>query len=120
MDKPFQIALVVGVFAIAFVLYRDSENRRYLYSANGSGGVVLDTRSGEFWTEDGTHFEPRFARITAHHPSVDDQTANDDSTNRFRDCLHEAVTHGKSAKDCVTQKYASPSGTQSSTSDVSK
>jgi hypothetical protein len=69
MDKPFQIGLVVGVFAIAYVLYLNSENGRYQYS----GGMVVDTRTGEFWSEDGTHFEPRSAHITTHHPSVEGQ-----------------------------------------------
>ena len=121
MDRPFKIGLLVGVFAIAAVLFQNSQNGRYLYSTSGNGGVVVDTRTGEFWTEEGTHFEPRSAHITAHHPSVDDETANDDSSNRFKDCLHDAVTHGKSAKDCVTQEYGPhPHETPPPASDASK
>jgi hypothetical protein len=61
VDKAIKIGLLVSVFAAALALFQRSENGRYQYSTNGNQGVVLDTRTGEFWTEDGTHFEPRMA-----------------------------------------------------------
>jgi hypothetical protein len=101
MDRSFQIALVASVFAIAIVLFKYSENGRYQYSGSADEGIIVDTRSGEYWRWDGSHFEPRAALITFHHPSVDDQTVGDDRSNKFKDCLHDAVTHGKDTKACV-------------------
>jgi hypothetical protein len=102
LDRSLQIALIVSVLAIAVVLFQRSENGRYQYSPNGNTGTIVDTRSGDYWTADGSHFQPREARITVHHPTVDNQTASDDRTNKFRDCLNDAVAHRKDAKDCVT------------------
>ena len=104
MDKLLQMALVAGVFASAFALFEHSENGRHRCTTDGNHNVIVDTRTGEFWTEDGSHFEPRQARITVHHPAIDNQTANDDGNNKFMDCIHDAVTHNKNAKDCVAQQ----------------
>jgi hypothetical protein len=101
MDRLLQIALIVGVFALAVVGFEHSKNGRYQYSTNGAKGIVVDTRTGEYWDESGNHFEPRRAHITAHHPSVDDRTASDDHTNRFMDCIHDAEAHKKDIKDCA-------------------
>jgi hypothetical protein len=98
MDRLLTIALIIGVFAVAAVLFENSENGRYQYSP----GIIVDTRTGEYWTQDGSHFEPREARITVHQPSVNDQTASDDRHNKFLDCLHTAIDQKKPAKDCVT------------------
>jgi hypothetical protein len=103
MDRSLQIALIVGVFAVATVLFEYSENGRYQYSPNGSAGIIVDTRTGEYWTEDGSHFEPREARITVHHPAVDDRTASDDRVNKFMDCIHDAA-HKKDARDCLAEQ----------------
>jgi hypothetical protein len=100
MNRPLQIALIVGVFALAFGVFEHSENGHYQYSTNGDRGVIVDTRTGEYWDERGDHIEPRKAHITAHHPSVDDQTASDDRSNKFLDCIHDAEAHKKDIKDC--------------------
>jgi hypothetical protein len=114
MDKLFKIGLLVGIFAAAIALFQNSQNGRYRYSANPidpteykTSGVVIDTRTGEYWTEDGTHFEPRTAHITAHRPFVDDETANDDSTKKFHDCLManiQAVRTHAAQRDCVANR----------------
>jgi len=113
MDRPLQIALIVGVFALAFVVFEHSEGGRYQYSTNGTTGIIVDTRTGEYWDESGNHFEPRKAHITAHHPSVDDQTASDDRSNNFRNCIHDALAHKTDIKDCTNLL---PTPAQSSTS----
>jgi hypothetical protein len=101
MDRPLQIALIVGVFVLAFVVFEQSKNGRYQYSTNGTTGFIVDTRTGEYWDESGSHWKPREARITAHHPSVDDQTESDDHTNRFMNCVHDAEAHKTDIKDCA-------------------
>jgi hypothetical protein len=53
MDKLFRIGLLVGVFAIALGFFQNSQNGRYQYSSNGNVGIIVDTRTGEFWTEQG-------------------------------------------------------------------
>jgi hypothetical protein len=107
MDKAFKIGLLVGIFGVVFALLQQSQNGRYRYSTNGGRGVVVDTRTGEFWQEDGSHFEPRMARITARHPSMDDQTENDDKTNKFKECLDANVRairdHSTVQRDCVAE-----------------
>jgi hypothetical protein len=121
MDKLLQIALVAGVFASAFVLFEHSENGRYSYTSNGNDSIIVDTRTGEFWTQDGNHFEPRVARVTIHHPAIDNQTASDDRSNNFSDCVHDAVTHNKEVKDCVAQLKSDSQGASkpASTSETS-
>ena len=47
----------------------------------------MDTRTGEFWVEDGSHFEPRAAHITVHDPMILDETANDDRSQSFRNAF---------------------------------
>jgi hypothetical protein len=117
MDNASRIGLVVGVFAIAIALFQHSQNGRYQYSTDGTHGIIVDTRTGEYWTEDGSHFEPRIAHITAHHPSVDDQTTGDDKSNEFRECLEANIqairTHSETRRDCVAeQKFGSQPGSQ--------
>jgi hypothetical protein len=107
MDKLFKPALLVGVFAVAFALFQHSQNGRYQYSTNGNQGIVLDTRTGEFWTETGTHFQPQIAQVTLHVPSVDDQEASDRRRNEFKKCLESTlpaiVGHSKS-RDCLAEQ----------------
>jgi hypothetical protein len=103
MDYGFKIGLLVGIFAVAIALFESSSNGRYQYSSNGSRGIVVDTRTGEFWTEDGSHFEPRTARITTHHPSVEDATAQDDRANSLHNCL---MSH-TDPKKCLAEFTAS-------------
>lgn len=121
-NRLLQIALVAGLFAVAFALFKHSENGRYQYTTDGNHSIIVDTRTGEFWTEEGSHFEPREARVTVHLPAIDNQTASDDSSNKFRDCLHDAVTHKRDAKDCVAQlKLNSQDASKtSSTSETSR
>lgn len=102
MDKPFKIGLVLGVFAVAIALFQGAQNGRHQYSNNGSQ-VIVDTRTGEFWTPDGSHFEPRWARITAHSPSVDDETGRDDRANALNACL----VSGSDPKKCLAEFRAS-------------
>jgi hypothetical protein len=115
MDRPLQIALIVGVFAIAVVGFEHSKNGRYQYSTNGTTGIIVDTRTGEYWDESGSHWEPRQARITAHSPLVDDRTDADDRSNRFMNCIHDAEAHKTNIKDCAnllpTPAQSSPSPT---------
>jgi len=99
MDKGFKIGLVVGIFAIAIAIFEGSQNGRYQYSGVGDQGTVVDTRTGEFWTADGSHFEPRAARITAHHPQVEDATVNDDRANKLHNCLMS----GADPKKCLAE-----------------
>lgn len=115
MDTIFKVSLLICIFAIAAISVQSAQNGHYQYATNGNTGIIVDTRTGEFWTEDGDHFEPRTAHITAHHPLIDDETANDDRTIRFKDCLHDAVAHRKSAKDCVDQNFGSHSQSPKST-----
>jgi hypothetical protein len=108
MDKAFKLGLLVGIFAVAVALFQSAENGRYQYSTNGSEAVIVDTRTGDFWTENGSHFEPRIARITAHHPTVDDQTASDDSAQKFHDCLLaniQAVRNHTDKRDCLAEQH---------------
>jgi hypothetical protein len=100
MGKPLQIALIVGIFALAFAVFEHSKNGRYQHSSNGTTGLIVDTRTGEYWDEAGSHWEPRKAHITAHHPSVDDQTASDDRANKFMNCIHDAESQKTDIKDC--------------------
>lgn len=108
MEDIFRIGLVVGIFAIAIAVFQHSQNGRYQYSTDGTHGIIVDTRTGEFWTEDGSHFEPRIARITARHPSVDDQTASDDKANKFKECLEAKIqairAHSEARRDCVAER----------------
>ena len=121
MDEPFKIGLLIGVFAIAIVLFQYSQNGRYQYSPNGNVGVIVDTRTGEFWTEEGSHFEPRTGHITTHLPSVDDETGTDERTIKFRNCLQDAVANRKSARDWVAEQKSAlqPEGAKSSVSSTS-
>jgi hypothetical protein len=102
MENIFRIGLVVGIFAIAIAVFQHSQNGRYQYSTDGTHGIIVDTRTGEFWTEDGSHFEPRIARITARHPSVDDQA------NKFKECLEANIqairAHSEARRDCVAER----------------
>src|SRR5947209_4538522 len=121
MDKTFKIGLLLGVLAIASLLFQYSQNGRYQYFTKGDVGVIVDTRTGEFWTEEGSHFEPRTARITAHLPSVDDETATDDRTNKFRNCLQDAVANRRSTRDCLVEQKpeSQPEGSKSRASSPS-
>lgn len=111
MDKVFKMGVLVSLFAVAAALFESSQNGRYQYSRSDVH-VVIDTRTGEFWTEDGTHFIPRAAQITVHHPAVDDQSASDDSANKFRECLDDVVRH-HSGRNCLAeQQAASPTPDQ--------
>jgi hypothetical protein len=103
MDKGFKIGLVVGIFAIAIAIFEGSQNGRYQYSGSGDQGAIVDTRTGEFWTADGSHFEPRAARITAHHPQVEDATVNDDRADKLHNCLMS----GADPKKCLAEFTAS-------------
>lgn len=108
MNRWFQIGLLVGVFAIAAALFQQSQNGRYQYSTSGNQGIIVDTRTGVFWVEDGTHFEPRTAHITVHHPLVDDQTASDDRTQKFSECLQaniQAIRTNAAKRDCVAEQH---------------
>jgi len=100
MDRVFKGGLLVCLAAIAITLFQQSRNGRYQYGLNGNQGVVLDTRNGEFWTEDGSHFEPKQARITARHPLLVDNTADDDRANGLHNCL---FSHEKAPKQCVDE-----------------
>jgi len=108
MENTFRIGLVVSVFAVAIAVFQFSQNGRYQYSIDGTHGIIVDTRTGEFWTEDGSHFEPRIARITARHPSVDDETASDDKANKFKECLEANIQairdHSETRRDCVAER----------------
>jgi hypothetical protein len=108
MDKGLTIGLVVGLFAVATALFQSAQNGRYQYTTNGSQAVIVDTRTGDFWTEDGSHFEPRMARVTAHHPTIDDQTESDDSAQKFHDCLLaniQAVRNHSDKRDCLAERH---------------
>jgi len=105
MNKAFKIGLVLSVFAVAIALFQAAQNNRYQCSSNGSQWIVADTRTGEFWTEDGSHWEPRRARITAHHPSVEDETAQDDRANNLHSCL---MSH-TDPKKCLAEFMGSQS-----------
>jgi hypothetical protein len=87
MEKLFKIGLVLGVLSVAFALFDGAQNGRYQHSGNGGEGVVLDTRTGEYWDAAGNHFEPRLARITMHSAAIDDETADDNRRNAFHDCI---------------------------------
>jgi hypothetical protein len=125
MDKAFKIGVLFGIFGIAGALFQQAQNGRYQYSTNGGQGIVVDTRTGEFWQEDGSHFEPRMAHITARHPSVDDQTESDDKTNKFRECLEANVqairAHSEARRNCVVEmKLGSQPAPQSPKVDAAK
>jgi hypothetical protein len=108
MDKTFRIGLLVGIFAAAIALFQNAQNGRYQYSTNGNQGIVVDTRTGEFWVEDGSHFEPRAAHITVHHPMILDETANDDRSQKFQECLQanlQAVRSHTDRRDCVAEQH---------------
>ena len=68
----------------------------------------MDTRTGEFWVEDGSHFEPRTAHITVHHPMILDESAKDDRTQEFNDCLQanlQAIRSHTDKRDCVAEQH---------------
>lgn len=107
MERVFKVGLLIGIAAIAFALFLSSQNGRYQYSTDGSKAVVLDTRTGEFWLEDGSYFNPRLARITVHHPLVEDESASDDRSQAFHDCLManiEAVRTNAPKRDCLAER----------------
>ena len=83
MNKIFQFALFLGIFIVAIVFFEQAQNGRYQYINN----IILDTRSGEFWSPDGTQFQPREGRITYHKPAVDDERNEDSRRQAFRDCV---------------------------------
>lgn len=114
MDYGFKIGLLVGIFAVAIALFENSSNGRYQYSSNGSQGIVVDTRTGEFWTEDGSHFEPRTARITTHHPSVEDATAQDDRANSLHNCLMSHTDPKKCLAEFTASRAIQPPPTSTS------
>jgi len=97
INRAFKVGLLVGIFTIAVALFQQSGNGRYQYVTKGEEGIVVDTRTGEFWTEAGSHFEPREARITTHVPFVIDQAARDRRMNSYLDCVHDG------AADCLAQ-----------------
>jgi hypothetical protein len=101
MNKGFKAGLLVGIFTIAIAVFENSQNGRYQYSINGNQGVVMDTRTGDFWTEDGSHFEPRTASITMHTPWIDDSTEGDKRSNSFRLCIQQSV---KTPAACLEEK----------------
>lgn len=100
MNKGFKIGLLVAIFAIAAALFQQSGNGRYQYASDGKLGIIVDTRTGDFWNESGYHYEPRAARITSHEPRIIDEATRDRRTNDFLDCLHAR------RKDCVAQLRA--------------
>jgi hypothetical protein len=100
MNKAFKVGLLVGIFAIATALFQQSGNGRYQYARDGDAGIIVDTRTGEFWNEGGDHFEPRAAQITTHAPFIIDEAPRDRRSNSFRDCLF------KGRKDCLAQLRA--------------
>jgi hypothetical protein len=112
MEKAFKLGLVIGIFAIAIALFEYSRNARYQYSTHGDQGVVLDTRTGEFWTEDGSHFEPKKARVTLHHPTIDDVTAHDDRANRLNECLKSHTDPKKCLAEFSAAKSLETSSSQ--------
>lgn len=75
-DKIFKVALLVGIYLVAVALFLRSENGRYEYRTDESGGLVVDTRTGEYWYYNGTHVEPRTARVTLHSPVIDDKKSD--------------------------------------------
>ncbi len=111
MQKGFRVGLLIGIFAISLALFENSQNGRYQYSIGEGHGIVTDTRTGEYWTEDGSHFEPRMARITVHHPVVDDESAGDDRAQQFSVCLSNQV---KTPHECVMEFRPGTSGPSSS------
>jgi hypothetical protein len=104
LDRLLKIGFLLGVFSIAFALFKYSENGRYQYSTSQNLRVIVDTRTGEFWSWDGNHFMPRKGQITLHHPSVFDLTQADDQAAKFRGCLDYVVTHPGSDRDCVAEQ----------------
>lgn len=91
MDRAFKLGLFLAALAIIFVLFQYSKNGRYQLSSttdSNSKWAIVDTRTGEFWTEEGSHFEPRAARITAHAPQIVDLTDSDNRRNAYLECLH--------------------------------
>src|SRR5215467_1752097 len=100
MDKAFKLSIILALSAIALILLKQSQNGRFQYVDN----FLLDTRTGAFWSSDGSHFEPRAGKITFHHPEVDDQTSEDDRRQSFRECISH---HPAKATDCVNQMIAS-------------
>ena len=104
LDRLLKIGLLLGVFSIAATLFKYSENGRYQFSTSQNVRVIVDTRTGEFWSWDGNHFAPRKGEITLHHPSVFDLTQTDDQAAKFRDCLDYVVTHPGSDRDCVAEQ----------------
>ena len=112
MENAFKVGVLLGIFAIAVSLFLSSQNGRYQYSINESRGIIVDTRTGQFWTEEGSHFQPRVAQITMHQPLVNDETASDERSQRFHDCLQaniQALRNHSPKRDCVAeQNFAKP------------
>ena len=101
MNKAFKIALLAGIFAVAIALFQQSENGRYQYALeNEHDGIVLDTRTGEFWDASGTYYQPRARRITTHEPEIVDEAKGDERTNRFNECLKN---HRDTPKNCLAE-----------------
>jgi hypothetical protein len=67
-----RILALLGLVVIAWTLYLQSQNGRYQYIQNGTDDVILDTRTGEYWTGAGTtHIDARHHKIeTGTTPSV--------------------------------------------------
>jgi hypothetical protein len=117
MDKTFKIGVLVGILVIAIALFQLSQNARYSYStANGDSGIVLDTRTGEFWTVDGSHYEPRAARITTHEPFVVNGAAQDHRVNNYLDCLHNSKDSTKCGSELLGEMRKENEATHTDTS----
>jgi hypothetical protein len=74
---------------------------------------VLDTRTGEYWTEDGSHFEPRRAVITTHVPKVINQAEHDERAIQLDDCLSG---HQKTPQECLADFRKENKGSETSLS----
>ena len=94
-DKGFKIGLPVSILAVAIALFQHSQNSRYQYFNGANQQGIVDTR-GEFWTEKDGHPLPTANRENyAHHPSIEDASADDDRTKAFNDCIWKTMRNTK-------------------------
>ncbi len=72
-DWPFKIGVIILLLVIAGALLLNSQNGRYQYVQNGNYEVIVDTRTGEFWTSSQSGMawvDMRHRRVESGLPSV--------------------------------------------------
>lgn len=70
-EWAFRVTVLALLGFIAFAIYLHGQNGRYQYVRAEEGhGIVIDTRTGEYWTDTMVHIDSRGRRVEQLHPAV--------------------------------------------------